>query len=182
MNKLWHYVLMAGTLLCLIFRPDNLMTSLTSAVKKAVSLSVTLLPSYVIWSAVLELIRQSKIDTAMARIAAPIVNKVFPGESAATKNAVTMTFVANMLGMNGAATPLAIRAVSLMDNGTQNATKSQMLFTVINATSIALLPTTAISMRLAYGSSNAGNIILPCLIVSTIATVIGSMAIIILKK
>ena len=75
--------------------------------------------------------------------------------------------------MGGAATPLGIKAMERMQDGTPRATDNMILFLVINATSIQLIPATVVGLRAAAGSASPGDIILPSLLATSVATVVG---------
>lgn len=182
MNKLWPVAVLLSGVLVTIAAPDLLQSTMFGAVDRAFTLSMTLLPSYVIWSGILELMTRSGLDGKVVKLASPVVGRLFPTEDEKTRATITMTFVANLLGMNGAATPLAVQATRLMDDGTGRATKSQVLFTVVNATSLSLVPTTVVALRLAHGSANPSDIILPSLIVSIVATVMAVLFVKVLKR
>ena len=78
-----------------------------------------------------------------------------------------------MLGMGGVATPAGIKAMERMQDGSEKATHNMVMLFVINATSIQLIPATVIAMRASANSQNAADIILPTLISSGIATLLG---------
>ena len=87
--------------------------------------------------------------------------------------------VANFFGMGNAATPLGIKAVGKLNalNGKRHTASNEMcMFVVINTASIQLLPTTLISMRQTWGSSNPGAVIVPVWIVSICAVSLGVAA------
>ena len=93
-----------------------------------------------------------------------------------------MNISANMLGMGGAATPMGIEAMKGMDNGKGKLTRGMIMFFVINATSLQILPTTIIGLRLANGSANAGDIIMPSIIATLVTTLTGILLVIICDK
>ena len=182
MNKAWIAVVtVCGTIIALT-SPDDLLTALLLGAESAVSLSVRLLPAYVVWSGILALIEKSGLGNKIAKFMSPIITRLFRGESEATRGHITMNFTANLLGMGGAATPLGIKAISAMDDGSGRATKNQVLFTVMNATSLSLIPTTLISLRLSYGSASPSDIILPSVIVSAVSTLISTLAVSVFSK
>ena len=80
-----------------------------------------------------------------------------------------------MLGMNGAATPLGIKAIESMNkhNTTGKATFPMIMLVVICCTSIQILPTSIIGMLSSAGASNPSSIILPSLIAGFGSTIIG---------
>ncbi|MGN0771200.1 MAG: hypothetical protein ACI4MI_01300, partial [Christensenellales bacterium] len=60
-----------------------------------------------------------------------------------------------------------------MQDGSEKASDNMILFVVINATSIQILPATIIGLRASKGATSASDIILPSLIATTFSTVIG---------
>lgn len=80
-----------------------------------------------------------------------------------------------MFGMGGAATPAGIKAMRAMSDGSEKATDNMIMLLVINATSIQLIPATVIAMRASAHSQSPSDIILPTLISSGIATLLGAL-------
>ena len=84
-----------------------------------------------------------------------------------------MNMSANLLGMNGAATPLGIKAVESMqkDNPIKDTASFPMImFVAISCSSIQLLPTSIIGMLANAGSKNPSGIIVPSIICSLLST------------
>ena len=79
-----------------------------------------------------------------------------------------MNISCNLLGLGGAATPYAVKAVEELDK--QSNDFAQKLLFVINATSIQILPTTVIALRAGAGSLSPSDIFLPSLICTAIST------------
>lgn len=80
-----------------------------------------------------------------------------------------------MFGMGGVATPAGIKAMSAMSDGSDRASDNMIMLLVINATSIQLIPATVIAMRAGANSQSPSDIILPTLISSGIATLVGAI-------
>ena len=55
----------------------------------------------------------------------------------------------------------------------KEASRSMITFLVLNTSGLTLIPTTIISMRLLYGSTNPTEIILPCILATLISTITG---------
>ena len=101
-----------------------------------------------------------------ARAARPVLRLLFPrlDPNGRAAHSIVMNMVANFFGMGNAATPLGIKAVGELNalNGKRHTASNEMcMFVVINTASIQLLPTTLISMRQTWGSSNPGAVIVP---------------------
>ena len=159
----------------LIFiNPDAALSSMLAGTEGAIRLAVSLCAIYAVWLSLLKLMQDAGLSPKIARFMRPVMKKLFPGESDAAYEALTMNMSANLLGMGGAATPMGIRTVEEMwDKKSDRATHNMCLFIVINCTSIQLLPGTIIALRAASGSVSASDIIVPSLISTTVSTLTG---------
>lgn len=182
MNFLWFFVILFSAVFMIFFSPDNILSTMLVGVDKGINLAISLLPVYVLWSGILALSEKSGLSDKIAKVLSPVTKKLFGGEDEQTRMLIAMNFSANLLGAGGAATPLGIRAVQKMKNHGQTATFSMILFTVINTTSIQLLPSTVITIRAQNGSLTPYDTILPTLIVSIFTTVLGVLTVFALKK
>ncbi|MDE7329601.1 MAG: hypothetical protein K2N30_00680, partial [Clostridia bacterium] len=77
----------------------------------------------------------------------------------------------NLLGIGGAATPFAVKAIGELEKD-KNDWAQKLLF-IINATSIQLIPSTVIALREGAGSQTAFDIFLPSLICTAFSTVLA---------
>jgi spore maturation protein A len=87
--------------------------------------------------------------------------------------------MANMFGLGNAATPLGIKAMEEMkkiNGGKSEASRSMITFLAINTSSITLIPTTVIAIRMNYNSASPTDIVGPTLI-ATICSSIGAILI-----
>lgn len=69
-----------------------------------------------------------------------------------------------------------------MNGDDTKASDNAILFMVINATSIQLLPATIIGLRASAGSVSASDIIIPSLIATSVATAVGVILCLVLRK
>ena len=91
-----------------------------------------------------------------------------------------MNISANLLGMGNAATPLGIKAMKSLESLSLNknrASRSMCLFTVMNTSSIQLIPSTIIALRISYNSDLPFIIIIPTLL-SGLCGLIAGIAVI----
>ena len=86
---------------------------------------------------------------------------------------IAMNMSANMLGLGNAATPMGIKAMKALDDGSGIANTAMIMLIVLNATSIQLLPSTVIGLRASAGSTSPADIILPTLIATITTTILG---------
>jgi len=89
---------------------------------------------------------------------------------------VTMNMAANMLGLDNAATPLGLKA--MQDLQTLNpqkdiASNAQILFLVLNTSSVTLLPVTIFLFRAQQGSADPTAVFIPILLATCASTLAG---------
>ncbi|MDY4593376.1 MAG: hypothetical protein SO434_08315 [Eubacteriales bacterium] len=173
MNTIYVVMMIGSLLLVTITAPESALSIMLGGAKSAIGLSVSLCAIYTVWLSVLQVIDKTGMGKALSKAFRPLTKKLFKGESDLALEYITLNFSANLLGMGGAATPLGIKAMEYMQDGTERASDNMILFVVINATSIQLLPATIIGLRASKGSASASDIILPSLIATTFSTLIG---------
>jgi len=89
---------------------------------------------------------------------------------------VTMNMAANMLGLDNAATPLGLKAMQdLQDLNPKKDTASnaQILFLVLNTSSVTLLPVTIFLFRAQQGSVDPTAVFIPILLATCASTLAG---------
>lgn len=173
MNTMFFVMTVASLILVTVVSPDSAFSIMISGASNAISLALKLCAIYAIWLSVLDIMQKVGMSRALDRLFSPITKRLFKGEDEKTREFITLNFSANLLGMGSAATPLGIKAMEGMQDGSDKATDNMILFMVVNATSIQLLPATIIGLRSSYGSSSASDIILPSLIATAVSTVCG---------
>lgn len=106
-----------------------------------------------------------------AKALTPLTKKIFKTSNPAALESLAMNMSCNLLGIGGAATPYAVKAIAELEKD-KNDWAQKLLF-VINATSVQLLPTTVITLRASAGSASAFDIFLPSLICTSISTALA---------
>ena len=173
MNAAFLIISVISLVMMTIHSPESAFSSMINGVSGAISLSIKLVAIYAVWLSVLEMMNRTGIDKKLSKILKPLIKKIFKKESEEAYGWICINVSANMLGMGGVATPAGIKAMERMQDGSEKATHNMVMLFVINATSIQLIPATVIAMRASANSQNAADIILPTLISSGIATLLG---------
>lgn len=183
LNYIWCGII----LLSIIFSIINGTTSeLSNAVLNSASdsaeLIVTMCGTVCLWSGIMAIADKSGASEKLAKGLSPILSKLFPDiprESSAFK-AICSNITANLLGLGNAATPLGLKAMREMSelNGKSNsASRSMIMFVILNTTSIQLMPTMILSLLNSDGCKNPESII-PCVWISSVfGLVIGIMSV-----
>lgn len=186
MNKVWLILIISALVALSIFNPQSVLLGLSTAGNKAVKLCLELCAIYAVWTGIFNILSQTKISKWLNKILSPIVNLIFGKNTLdqQSKLLVSMNMSANILGMNGAATPLGIKAIESMNknNNTDKATYPMIMLIVICCTSIQLLPTSIIGMLSSAGASNPSSIIVPSLVAGFVSTTIGIVLVKIINK
>ena len=182
MNLPFVFMILLSAVLLLCKDPSLLLPALTEGGTKAVELSLKLLAIYAVWMGVLELCEASGASRLLSRALKPVIRLLYGKLPTTTAEYLSVNMAANLLGMGNAATPAAISAVRLMEHKDGRASFAMVMLVVINATSLQLIPTTVISLRQAFYSASAADILLPTLISSGAATALGIILTLLLCK
>lgn len=166
-------MLVASLGLMIFTNPAAATGALLDGAHGAVELSLNLLALYAFWLGFFSLIEKLGLSRGLERLLRPVISRLFPSCDAETRKYITMNVSANLLGLGNAATPMAISAISRMDDGNPRASVDMIMLTVISATSLQILPTTVIGMRAAAGSANPADFLFPSLIATVLSTLIG---------
>lgn len=176
----WLWFLMIGASIlyaCLTGRGDGLLSAALGGAADAVGLSLRLCAGYLFFCGMLEIAKALDIHQKLSRFLKPLLHRIMPNlHSEEARSAVTLNLTANLLGLGNAATPMGIEAVRLMQDAAQTSAKTRhaiYMLLIINATSIQLLPTTILSLRVAAGSSIPNAILLPSIACTCLSTTIG---------
>lgn len=175
MNIIFGVIITACVGYMLFTSPDAVMSALLAGGESSVTFSIKLFVIYGVWLSVMRVLEKSGIDVYIAKVLMPISKRLFKGESPDCYKNINLNLSANLLGMGGAATPLGIKSVELMQSQ-----KNKIMLVVINATSIQIVPTTILSMRAAMGATK--DIMLPTLIINVLSTALAIVMVEILVK
>ena len=131
-----------------------------------------------LWLGILKIGERVGFLDLLARLLSPLFARLFPDVPSGhpALGSITMNMAANMLGLDNAATPIGIRAMTQLqtlnpDPGT--ASNAQILFLVINASSITLLPVTIFTYRAQLGAADPTDVFIPILMATYCSTLAG---------
>lgn len=166
----------------LFVNPAATLDEMIGASAGALELCIELCAVYAVWLGLLEIVDASGLGQKLARLLRPIIKKLFRVDNQEIQKMIALNMSANMLGLGNAATPMGIKAMQALDDGSGKANFSMIMLIVINATSIQLLPSTVISLRSNAGSTNAADIILPTLLSTIVTVTVGITLVLICDK
>lgn len=160
-------MLISAIILC-ISSPTDFLPALLDGGLNAAKTALTLFCIYAVWMGISAVAEECAITQKAAKLLSPACTKFFRTSDEKAVENIAMNLSCNLLGIGGAATPFAVKAVERLE--AENNTFAQNLLFIINATSIQLIPTTVIALRAAAGSAAAFDITLPSLIATVVST------------
>ncbi len=155
--------------------------------KTAVTIALGLIGIMALWLGVMRLAERAGLVQKLARFLRPVMSRLFPGVPGdhPAMGSMLMNMAANMLGLGNAATPLGLRAMRDLERlnphpGT--ATNAMCTFLAINTSSVQLIPTTAIAILVAAGSTNPTRIVGTSLLATLCAATVAITMVKLLEK
>lgn len=182
LNVIW-LVLLVGSVVVAVFTGHlkEVVAAVTESAEAAFKLALGFTGIMALWLGIMKIAEESGLVGLFTRAITPAMRYLFPdiprGHPAI--GSMAMNMVANMLGMNNAATPLGIRAMRDLDalNAQKGrATDSMCMFLAINTSSLQLVPAGAIALLAAGGASDPTVIVFPALVATIVSTATGILA------
>jgi spore maturation protein SpmA len=161
--------------------------SLFAMAKLSVEVMVLLFGTLTLWLGLLRIAEKAGLVDALARMLGPLFARLMPevprGHPAL--GLITMNFAANGLGLDNAATPIglkAMRALQTLNPSSTTATNAQILFLVLNASSLTLLPVTIFMYRAQQGAPDPTLVFLPILLATSASTLVGLLSVALMQR
>jgi len=120
-------------------------------------------------------------------IVLPLFEKLFPGlpKGHPAYGSIMLNISANMLGLDNAATPVGLKAMKEMHEvnpDKERASDAQIMFLVLNAAGLTIIPVSIIVYRTQLGAVNPADIFIPILISTFAASLTGMISVAIIQK
>ena len=146
-----------------------------------------LFPLMALWLGIMNIASTSGLLKKFTKMIMPLLKFLFPNIPKEHKSLeyISSNIIMNMFGLGNAATPMGIKALKSMkelNNNSTTASDSMITFLVLNTTGFTLIPTTIISYRLMYGSSNPNAITPICILASLLGSICGVIINIVIRK
>lgn len=161
--------------------------SLFAMARLSVEVMVLLFGTLTLWLGFLRIAEKAGLVELLARLLSPLFRRLMPGVPAGhpALGLITLNFTANGLGLDNAATPIglkAMRALQELNDKPDTATNAQILFLVLNASSLTLLPVSIFMYRLQQGASDPTLVFLPILIATSASTLAGFLSVALMQR
>jgi spore maturation protein SpmA len=159
-----------------------LVESLFAMAKLSVEVMVLLFGTLTLWLGFLRIAEAAGLVAGLARVLGPLFRHLMPEVPAGhpALGLITMNFAANALGLDNAATPIGLKAMRELQSLNPSATtasNAQILFLVLNASSLTLLPVTIFMYRAQQGAADPTLVFLPILLATSCSTLVGLLSV-----
>ena len=187
-NYIWFVMIFLGLIVGIFTgNGEGISNAIIGSIDSTVSFIIGLVGLMCFWCGVMKVAEKSGFTEKLAKLMKPILKLIFKESAKDEKalGAIVMNITANMMGLGNAATPFGIKAMEEMDrlnNEKGRASNDMALFLVLNAACSQLVPSTVLSLRAAAGSTNPGVIILPAIISTGTAAIVGVICCKILQR
>ena len=161
--------------------------ALFAMAKLSVEVMVLLFGTLTLWLGFLRIAEEAGVVQWLAKVLGPLFGKLMPGvpRGHPALGLITLNFAANGLGLDNAATPMglkAMKALQTLNPQPDTATNAQILFLVLNASSLTLLPVTVFMYRMQQGAADPTLVFLPILLATSASTLAGLLAVAMVQR
>jgi spore maturation protein SpmA len=195
LNYIWIAFFLIGFLFALgqlIFAGNTqifneLVSAVFSNAKTGFEISLGLTGALTLWMGLLKVGEKGGVVKIMGKIIGPLFQKLFPGlpKGHPAYGSIMLNIAANMLGLDNAATPMGLKAMGEMQEVNpkkDTASDAQIMFMVINAAGLTIIPVSIIVYRAQLGAVNPADIFIPILISTFCASLTGMISVAVIQK
>ena len=195
LSRLWFGFFLAAAVAALsrwlVGGDANVFAAIVASLFDMADLSVKVLlllfGTLALWLGFLRIAEQAGLVDRLAWMLGPLFARLMPevprGHPAI--GLVTLNFAANALGLDNAATPIGLRAMrelQALNPSADTASNAQILFLVLNASSLTLLPVTVFVYRAQAGAHDPTLVFLPILLAHFCANLIGLLSVAFMQR
>lgn len=161
--------------------------SLFAMAKLSVDVMLLLFGTLTLWLGLLRIAEKAGLVEQLARLLGPLFARLMPevprGHPAL--GLITLNFAANGLGLDNAATPIGLKAMKALQSlnpSSTTASNAQILFLVLNASSLTLLPVSIFMYRAQQGAPDPTLVFLPILLATSASTLVGLLSVAFMQR
>lgn len=186
LNYIWvafFLIAFVVALIKLIFFGDTevfpaMIQSTFDMAKTGFELSLALTGVLTLWMGIMRVGEKGGVVAIIARFISPLFTKIFPDvpKDHPVFGPMVMNFSMNFLGLDNAATPLGLKAMSGLQELNTNkdtASNAQIMFLVLNTSGLTLIPVSIMAYRATEGAANPADIFIPILLATFFSTLAG---------
>ncbi len=186
LNYIWvgfFLIAFVVALIRLIFFQDmevfpNMLQSTFENARLGFEISLGLTGVMALWLGLMKIGEKGGMVPILSRLVGPFFSRLFPEipKNHPAIGSIILNFSANILGLDNAATPLGLKAMNELQEINPNkdvASNAQIMFLVLNASGLTVIPISVLADRVVLGSTNPTSIFIPTLIATFSSTFVG---------
>lgn len=190
LNYIWiafFLITFIVALIKLVFLGDvqvftDIMNSTYETARTGFEISLGLTGVLSLWLGIMKIGERGGMIELFSKAVAPLFSKIFPEipKNHPAYGSMLMNISANMLGLDNAATPFGLKAMQELQEINVNknsASNSMIMFLVLNASGLTLIPVTIMVYRAQMGAANPADVFIPIMIATFVATLVGLMTV-----
>ncbi|WP_027896358.1 nucleoside recognition domain-containing protein [Zestomonas thermotolerans] len=165
----------------------RMVESLFAMAKLSVEVMILLFGTMTLWLGFLRIAERAGLVDALGRALGPLFARLMPevprGHPAL--GFITLNCAANGLGLDNAATPIGLKAMKALQElnpSRDTASNAQILFLVLNASSLTLLPVSIFMYRAQQGAEDPTLVFLPILLATSASTLAGLLSVALVQR
>lgn len=177
MNYIFYFLIVSSIIFGVMnHRTQDVVNAILLGADLSVKIAFSLIGIMAFWLGIMRIAEKSGLVKIIAKLIKPITKWLFneiPEDSSAVGN-IALSFSANALGLTNAATPIGLKVMEELQEENidkKSASNSMCTFLAMNTAGFQIIPATVIAILVAVGSKNPTDIILPTMIVTSIAFV-----------
>ncbi len=188
MSKIWSFMIILSIVVAIILGNINSITDIimNSSVSATENI-LKLIGMTCFWSGIFNILQKTKLIDKLSKGIESCVKRLFKKDEVndeAMKN-ISLNMTCDMLGVGNAATVYGLKAIEELNKENKEKDKANdsiIMFVILNAASIQLIPTGMITLRAMYNSKNPVEIVPYVWLITVIALITGIVACKILNK
>ena len=178
-NIIWTLFIASGIIYSIFTNNVEVVNNtIMESSKTSLDMIMQIFPVLALWMGLMNIAEKSKLLDKFSNLISPVLTKLFPEVPRGHESLsyIASNIIANVFGLGSAATPFGLKAMDSLqklNKKKDTASRSMITFLIINTSGVTLVPTTIISMRMMYNSTNPTSILLACIIGTTCSTIGG---------
>ncbi len=166
---------------------NRLIEATFASAKTGFEISIGLTGVLTLWMGLMRVGEKGGVVNGLSKVIGPLFRKLFPSlpKDSPAFGSMMLNVAANMLGLDNAATPMGLKAMKEMQDANPNkevASDAQIMFLVLNAAGLTIIPVTIMVYRSQLGAANPADIFIPILISTFFSTMAGMISVAIAQK
>ncbi|KAF5061878.1 Nucleoside recognition [anaerobic digester metagenome] len=160
----------------------EMMNSTFEMAKTGFEISLGLTGVMTLWMGLMKVGESGGIVNLMSKAVGPLFSRLFPEipKGHPASGSIMMNIAANLLGLDNAATPLGLKAMTQLqelNKDKDTASNAMIMFLVLNASGLTLIPVSIMVYRAQLGAADPSDVFIPILLATFCSTLTGIIAV-----